>query len=79
MFSNKDLEVVKSTLTNDVHKLIEWFSMNGMKANPEKFQAILFQPGVSKHVNFNIKLDDSVTIESSNEVKLLGVYFDENL
>ena len=37
---NNDIDVVTKTLENDSMELINWFSLNLMKANPDKFQAI---------------------------------------
>ena len=37
---DNDIDVVTTTLENDSMELINWFSLNFMKANPDKFQAI---------------------------------------
>jgi hypothetical protein len=37
---DNDIDVVTKTLDNDSMELINWFSLNLMKANPDKFQAI---------------------------------------
>ena len=37
---DNDIDVVTKTLENDSMELINWFSLNLMKANPDKFQAI---------------------------------------
>ena len=37
---DNDIDVVIKTLENDSMELINWFSLNLMKANPDKFQAI---------------------------------------
>jgi hypothetical protein len=39
-YSDHDIKKVFSTLEDDSVTLINWFSINKMKANPEKFQAI---------------------------------------
>ena len=39
-YTHSDCTVLKSVLERDSEKLIEWFSFNNMKANPDKFQAI---------------------------------------
>jgi hypothetical protein len=39
-YSDHDINKVISTLEDDSMTLINWFSINKMKANPEKFQAI---------------------------------------
>lgn len=68
----------KSDLVNILEKesliLIDWFSINQMKANPEKFQAIAL--GKKTHdLNLTFNLD-SIEIPCDDEVKLLGVTFD---
>ena len=57
--------------------MIEWFTINNLKANPEKFQAIMFDKSRC-HVHNVLKIK-SKTIEISEVVKLLGVYTDRNL
>jgi hypothetical protein len=57
--------------------LITWFSQNRLKANPEKFQAIV----VSKKkcdAPVSFKIGD-ITIQSEDCVKLLGVTVDSSL
>jgi hypothetical protein len=44
------------TLENDSINLIDWFSKNLMKANPNKFQAIAIGPKTNRH---NFMLPDS--------------------
>ena len=70
-----DITSVVCHLNNDLRTVSDWFSCNGMVANPEKFQFIL--PGAeanSTHVTIG-----SVTIPNSNEVKLLGVTIDSQM
>ena len=76
-FCHKDLDIVKQTLERESSHLITWFEQNRLKANPEKFQAIV----VSKKKN-----DESITfnigdtnIRSEKCVKLLGVTVDSKL
>ena len=55
--------------------MIEWFENNGIKINPDKFNAIIFgNDHNSLELNFN-----GTTVESMNEVKLLSVTVDKNL
>ena len=62
-------------LNNDLVSVIEWFSSNGMVANPDKFQAIFLGTA-----NNNISLDlGPVKIVGSDEVTLLGVTIDRKL
>ena len=37
------IEAVILRLDNDLHKMLQWFSNNGMKANPSKFQIMLLE------------------------------------
>ncbi len=50
--------------------MLSWFDLNYMKANPEKFQFILF----GKDNNSTLTLLPGVTLESLKVVKLLGVH-----
>ena len=55
--------------------MIEWFENNCMQINPDKCNAIIFGNNHNRlELNFNGK-----TVESMNEVKLLGVTVDKNL
>jgi hypothetical protein len=49
---DNDIDVVTKTLENDSMELINWFSLNLMKANPDKFQAIAIEkkPEKSKFI-----------------------------
>jgi len=40
---DNDIDVVTQILENDSMKLINWFSLNLMKANLDKFQAIAIE------------------------------------
>ena len=46
-----------------------------MKANPDKFQGIMFGNRI-ENVSFKVK---DVIIDCENEVKLLGIFIDSNL
>jgi hypothetical protein len=61
----------------DSLKLINWFSINLMKANPDKIQAIAIGKKTNKHnLTFNLN-GNNITCEDN--VKLLGVTIDSNL
>ena len=69
------------TLPNIVHRIncemvivLDWFSNNGMVANPDKFQVIFL--GIDNSISIKI---GSFAISSSSEVKLLGVILDDRL
>jgi hypothetical protein len=57
-------------LENDSINLIDWFSKNLMKANPDKFQAIAIGPKTNRHnLSFDLK-GNKITCEAN--VKLLN-------
>lgn len=56
--------------------LTEWVQNNGMKANPEKYQAIVFGYGNQLLKQFKVK---SCSIQCQSNDKLLGLYIDEKL
>ena len=41
MRSNKDPIVVVNTLNEELKEASTWYSINGMKANPDKFHAMM--------------------------------------
>jgi hypothetical protein len=58
-------------------ELIKWFSINQMKANPEKFQAIAVgKKTKDKNVTFNLEGNQ---IKCESEVKLSDVTIDSKL
>jgi hypothetical protein len=64
-------------LEKDSLNLIDWFTSNQMKANPDKFQAIAIGKNAqSKNISFNL---NGNFIETQDEVKLLGVTIDYRL
>ena len=71
--SYSETDLVK-TLEEESCVLIDWFSKNHMKANPEKFQAIaLGKRSHSLNLAFNFQ---DIQVKCDDEVKLLGVTFD---
>ena len=69
-------------LKDDIYLILEWFSANKLKANPDKFQFIIF--GTNKqlakipHSCTKIDIQDNV-VEAAKEVKTLGVQIDQTL
>ena len=75
--SGKYPQEVQMKLENVSNVMLKWFDENMMKANPEKFQYIIFNRNKKDGVNvINV---NNVVIESSPVVKLLGVHVDYNL
>ena len=56
--------------------MTEWFQMNGMKANPEKYQAIIFGKRPKSAVLLGVS---GAQIESQHSVRLLGITIDDDL
>ena len=66
-------EAVIIRLESDLHRMLQWFDDNGMKANPSEFQMMfLGQKDMSK-LRLNI---NGLLIPSSKQVKLLWVNID---
>ena len=65
---------VITQLQEDSNKLLQWFSHNSLKANPDKFHLILND----SDENLSIKVGQYVVQNSQNE-KLLGVTIDNKL
>ena len=56
--------------------VLTWFMLSSLKANPEKFQfMILGDKTCYKHI---LKIN-SICVQSSDDVTLLGVMIDKNL
>ena len=76
-YTHSECTVLKSVLERDSEKLIEWFSVNNMKANPDKFQAICLDKKANDSLkSFNIA---STEINCEDNVTLLGVNIDNLL
>ena len=69
------IEVINS-LENDLSSVLQWFTENGMVANPEKFQLIFL--GVKSDQQMCLPIDDQI-INQCQQVKLLGVTIDSKL
>ena len=69
---------VVSNLETDCNNIMEWFSVNGLQANPSKFQFMLLSS--SNIDKFNISLcSDDITLKHEPHVKILGVFLDDKL
>ena len=66
---DRSIEAVISRLVSELHRMLQWFTDTGMKANPSKFQIMfLGQEDMSK-LCLNI---NGLLIPSRKQVKLLG-------
>ena len=75
--SSSTLQTALSNLLIDCRIAVEWFSDNGMKANPNKFQFMILSPNSADDIE--LKLDENTTLRSEESVKALGVIIDNCL
>jgi hypothetical protein len=74
--SSTTVGALKCKLESDISQVLQWFNVNGMKANPTKFQLISFG---SYAVNLsNISVAD-LELNAQSCIKYLGVYIDSKL
>ena len=76
-YADNDFERLICILEKEISVLIEWFKINCMQANPDKFQAIAVgNKTYAKKPVFNI---ESAEITCDDVVKLLGIDIDYQL
>lgn len=73
--SDKDPMTLHLRMKNELVTIVNWYTINGLKANPEKFQAIILG---KKTYDFNVKIG-SVEIDKKMRFDLLGVNLDNKL
>ena len=73
---SKTLEEVIHYLENDLSSILQWFTENGMVANPEKFQLMFL--GLNNDQQMCLSIDDQI-INQCLQVKLLGVTIDSKM
>ena len=74
-FSAKTLDRVIGILGADTLDVIKWFNINGLVANPGKFQVMFLGTNISVD---NFQFGD-IIVDTSNSVKLLGILIDDKL
>ena len=67
--------VVIEQLSVCANYMIDWFTRNCMKANPDKFQFIVFDRSINQRRKITIH---GTHIDSQDTVKLLGVKLDQH-
>ena len=67
-----------STLEQDSQAAIDWFKINEMIVNPDKFQAIVIKKNCRMKDSYALNINNQ-TINSENCVKLLGIEIDNTL
>ena len=71
-------EKLISTLEQDSQAAIDWFKINEMIVNPDKFQAIVIKKNCRMKDSYALNINNQ-TINSENCVKLLGIEIDNTL
>ena len=70
------LTEIKENLVSDTKSILNWFRLNSLKANPGKFQfMILGDKSYHKHI---LKIN-SIKVETSDDISLLGITIDKKL
>ena len=72
------IETLISTLEQDNQAAIDWFKVNKMILNPDKFQAIFVKKNCRMKDSYALNINNQ-TINSENCVKLLGIEIDNTL
>ena len=67
---DKSIDTVIVKLKDDVQKNLDWSNLNGMCANPAKFQMMFLGLEINNFLCLNI---NGQKIKQSEHVKLLGV------
>ena len=76
-YAHSEYTVLKHVLESSSTKAVAWFDDNSMKANPSKFQSLVFKDSSSiPFDSFEISGQD---IAISDCVKLLGIFIDNKL
>ena len=71
-----NLKTVLGNLEHDASKLLYWFKINSMKANPEKFQFMILSKKSYQPQKLSV---NTFTINESDEVELLGLTINNEL
>ncbi|XP_057312296.1 uncharacterized protein LOC130653803 [Hydractinia symbiolongicarpus] len=70
------LATVLNSLTVDTQNMLHWFKINSLKANPTKFQFIILGKKTRDKITLPL---ESVTLNESDHVTLLGIQIDNKL
>ena len=77
MYSSPHLNCILTNLQIDCNNAIDWFTANGMKANPSKFQFMVISRERIEQKCLDI--GNGFTFQSKPSVKVLGVTIDDPL
>ena len=75
--ANKSIEKLLEVLEREGKSAIDWFKINYMIVNPDKFQAMILSSD-KKGKKFQLNINDSI-ISSEDSVTLFGIEIDNKL
>ena len=70
------LTEIKENLVSDTKSILNWFRLNSLQASPGKFQFIIL--GDKSHLKHILNIN-SIKIEASDDILLLGITIDKKL
>ena len=70
------LKEIKENLVSDTKSILNWFRLNSLKVNPGNFQFMIL--GDKSHHKHILKIN-SIKVEASNDILLLGILIDKKL
>ena len=76
--AERTIENLLSTFETESQAAIEWFKLNKMVVNPEKFQTIVVKKNAKMKDSYPLNIND-LKINSETSVKLLGIETDNRL
>ena len=76
--AERTIENLLSTFETESQAAIEWFKLNKMVVNPEKFQTIIVKKNAKMKDSYPLNIND-LKINSETSVKLLGIETDNRL
>ncbi len=75
-YNDEDVNKVIQTISAELVKIINWFKVNSLAANPDKFQCLTLGKDWEEGITFNV---GDTKIVPSRIVKSLGISIDNNL
>ena len=77
-YASLNVTDVLSCLKRDCDNAVKWFDVNGMQANPSKFQFMVMSNGTVDKECISIYINESL-LKPESHVKVLGVTLDDRL
>ena len=77
-YADKNLNVIKCCVENDLQILMDWFRANSLTLNVQKTKYLLFRPNNTKKRVLELKISNC-NLKPDCETKFLGVILDDKL